>query len=304
MELDDDHRVARVINIIIPICARLANQPIFRREDNLLQQHLAGVIAREMDILLRAGEDVVPAQAVAEVVALADDVSMASASLSDGCVTASETSVAADLGEGSMEGPTEADFVAGVRDTSSPRSDGSSGSHVHVVPTVGTSGGMSTDQQQVRVSDSDDSSDLSSIILPGPVQENRTVPIVCPESPILISSSSSDSSHFSSVSRHVIRNHIGPSPLFDVSISEVGSTTSTEFLRAGPRVSGEDIDMRALSLFREAARNGVWGVDGSLYRNKDHRRSMWKVARWLLDNQGCVCPNSLGSRDNPILIED
>lgn len=304
MDQDDDHRVARVINIIIPICARLANQPIFRRQDNLLQQHLADVVVREMGILIRAGDDVVPAQDVAAAVALADNVSMESASLSDGCVTASETSTDVELGEGPMEGPEERDFVAGIRVSSSPRPDGSCDSHVQDVPTAGTSGGSSIERCCARVSDSDNSSDLPSLPLPRFAHQNRVTSNVCPESPILISSSSSDSSNFSSVSRHVTQNPSGPSPLINVSLSEVGSIASTEFLSAGPRVPGGEIDIRALSLFREAARNGVWGEDGSLYRNSDHRRSMLKVARWLLTRQDELGADSLGSRGNPILIED
>lgn len=90
----------------------------------MLQQRLADVVVRELAIMLHEQEAEVPVAAVPAPPPgglREEDTSMASASLSDGCVTASETSEGPAPVEEPSGAPTEGEFVAGIRASSSPR---------------------------------------------------------------------------------------------------------------------------------------------------------------------------------------
>lgn len=321
------NRPIQVLNIMVPVCPHLAGHPLFNRHDGLLQQRLGNAIDRELALLVaeipedgsdgsRHGSEFYPGGPVPTV----------TPPPSDGCVTATPHSLQDSLDRSKSE-LQEGDFVAGIRESSSPIPGPSSCNPKPASRTEATSDFMCTNSQPADACASCSSSVLPAFPMP---DLDTSVETICVRQPRVknsltckqtlvpsdairsiydVDTISAPSSVITSASHNLApMNSLRPAfppPLANVSMSEVKSSGSTDRVprrkRGRPQISSSH---RARALLKGS------GMDVPRGRRvtKDERYdSMLRVAHWLLQcshdgDRHDLCPS--GARCNPVVLDD
>lgn len=343
MELDRPGLI-RTVTMMAPMCPHFEGHPLFLQQIEFLHQRITEAVVREITLIVQANQGNEPDQPPdanlsqhqpAEVKEVEEDVEDGEAqprqrNHSDGCVTAAEdksdpSGEDEEVQDCSDEPPTEAEFIRGIRRSSSPRPESSCSNRAQDVHMEAASASTSTKEMDATIQvvvdnplDSSDSSDLPSFTFPDLNAVNRSPsPVAPPIFPIgsqdlPINISSSASSVMSSASRLVSpRNRVYPPfppPLADVSMSEIesNSSVSSDSVQTLGSRRDEIIAARALVLLSQQ-RGRSWGIRRLQRESRLRRARMRRVANWLVasnnrhDHDIDSCPGCPG---NPIVVDD